>query len=208
MITRAAKASIKGLLNLTTLGMATGFHMVRYRMYERISEVMEGQERTGSAVLSISQSDELCSRIHQPGLEVTEANFPEHNILDLSAFGDDSFDYVVSDQVFEHIEGSPQQAMDETKRVLKPGGIAIHTTCFFNEIHAAPSDYWRFTPEGLRHLCGDWSEVIVSEGWGNRLAFAAFRYFKVPHAKWHPLNRIATTNDSVAPISVWIVARK
>lgn len=207
MIAQLCKGSIKGLLSLSTAGLDTGHHMVRYRMYERIGEIMSETPRVGRDVLSISQSTVLCGLIGKD-LNVTEANFPEHNILDLGAFLDNAYDYVVSDQVFEHIEGSPQQAMDETFRVLKPGGIAIHTTCFFNEIHAAPSDYWRFTPQGLRLLCKDWSEVIAAEGWGNRLAFYGLRYLKVPHAKWHPLYKIATKNDPVQPISVWIVARK
>lgn len=208
MLMSLARNTVKGIYALSTLGLATGYHMVRYRMYERIGEVMNEQDAVGRRVLSISQSEQLCRLIGQPDLEISEANYPEHNILDLRAFADDSFDYVVSDQVFEHIEGSPQQAMDECKRVLRPGGIAIHTTCFFNEVHAAPSDFWRFTPQGLKHLCESWSEIIVAEGWGNRLAFQGLRYIKVPHAKWHPIHRIAVSNDPVMPISVWIIARK
>jgi 2-polyprenyl-3-methyl-5-hydroxy-6-metoxy-1,4-benzoquinol methylase len=45
---------------------------------------------------------------------------------------------VVSDQVLEHVVGDPQTAIDETLRVLRPGGIVIHTTCFMNPIHGAP----------------------------------------------------------------------
>lgn len=131
MLRKFAKEVVKGVYKLSTLGMNTGFHMVRYRMYERIGEVMSQLEQVGTEVLSISGSQELCKLINKPGLKITEANYPEHNILDLKAFEDDSFDYVVSDQVFEHIAGDPQHAMDETKRVLKPNGIAIHTTCFF-----------------------------------------------------------------------------
>lgn len=208
MLATLAKTLVKGAYSLSTFGMDTGFHMVRYRMYQRIGEVMNELPQIGQKALSISGSHELCKLINKPGLQVTDADFPEHNILDLRAFADNSFDYVVSDQVFEHIEGSPQQAMDECYRVLKPGGIAIHTTCFFNEVHAAPSDFWRFTPQGLRLLCRDWSETIEASGWGNRLAFQGFRYVKVPHAKWHPIHKIAVKNDPVAPISVWIIARK
>jgi SAM-dependent methyltransferase len=40
-------------------------------------------------------------------------------------FGDDTFDVVVSDQVFEHVE--PLQAtIDELERVTRPGGISYH----------------------------------------------------------------------------------
>ena len=205
---KIAKGLLKSAFRLTTIGMETGFHMVRYRMYERIDEIMSQIPQVGNEVLNISQSDELVRCIGRVNLRVTRADYPNSNILALEELQDNSFDYVVSDQVFEHIEGSPQKAMEETKRVLKPGGVAIHTSCFFNEIHAAPSDYWRFTPEGLRLLCTSWSEVVAAEGWGNRLAFCGFRYIPVPHAKWHPIHKIAVKNDPVMPISVWVVARK
>jgi len=40
-------------------------------------------------------------------------------------FDDGSFDFVTSDQVFEHIQDH-DFAVSEIKRVLKPGGIALH----------------------------------------------------------------------------------
>jgi len=40
-------------------------------------------------------------------------------------FDDGSFDFVTSDQVFEHIQDH-DFAISEIKRVLKPGGIALH----------------------------------------------------------------------------------
>lgn len=40
-------------------------------------------------------------------------------------FDDDTFDVVISDQVFEHVQNYPQ-AITEIKRVLKPGGSSLH----------------------------------------------------------------------------------
>jgi SAM-dependent methyltransferase len=40
-------------------------------------------------------------------------------------FEDDTFDFVISDQVFEHVQNYPQ-AIAEIKRVLKPGGSSLH----------------------------------------------------------------------------------
>jgi SAM-dependent methyltransferase len=42
-------------------------------------------------------------------------------------FDDDTFDFVMSDQVFEHVQNWPE-ALAEIKRVLKPGGSSLH--CF------------------------------------------------------------------------------
>jgi len=40
-------------------------------------------------------------------------------------FGDASFDFVVSDQVFEHVRNY-EQAVSELRRVMKPGAVCLH----------------------------------------------------------------------------------
>ena len=127
-------------------------------------------------------------------------------------FPDEAFDFVLSDQVLEHVAGNPQQAIDESLRVLRPGGIAVHTTCFINPIHDAPGDYWRFTPNALRLLSSKFSKIIACDGWGNFEAWFiirnGLRFDGVPHAKWHPLHHIAMKNDPLWPIVTWVVAQK
>ncbi|MCX7848444.1 MAG: class I SAM-dependent methyltransferase, partial [bacterium] len=46
----------------------------------------------------------------------------------------------------------PFKAMSEVARVLRPGGVCVITSVMLCPIHAYPSDYWRFTPEGFRVL--------------------------------------------------------
>ena len=57
-----------------------------------------------------------------------EANYPANVIFWHSLMADCEFDFVVSDQVLEHVEGDPYVAVAETLRVLKPWRHAIHTT--------------------------------------------------------------------------------
>jgi ubiquinone/menaquinone biosynthesis C-methylase UbiE len=98
-------------------------------MYRDLKDVLADQARgQGKNVLAISHSSNLLPILGLENARVQEANFPEHDILDLKDFGDASFDVVVSDQVLEHVEGNPQLAFDESFRVLKPGGFAVHTT--------------------------------------------------------------------------------
>jgi SAM-dependent methyltransferase len=144
---------------------------------------------------------------------ITEANYPDITVLRLP-YTDNVFDVVIADQVLEHVEGNPQQAIDELCRVLKPNGIAIITTVFMFPAHWGPKDMWRFSPDGLRYLCRNFSEVVHCEGWGNRYyhAFGMFhkkiRDWKVPDSRLSITHWLATRNEKDWPAAVWVVGRK
>lgn len=55
-------------------------------------------------------------------------------------------------EVLEHL-AEPAVAVQECYRVLQPGGMLIITTPQYWHVHGHPSDYYRFTDSGLRHLC-------------------------------------------------------
>jgi SAM-dependent methyltransferase len=63
----------------------------------------------------------------------------------------ESVGWCISCDTFEHVE-YPQQAISELHRILMPGGFLILTSVMLYPIHAAPYDYWRFTPDGFRSL--------------------------------------------------------
>lgn len=202
LIKRAVKLSIRGL--------DCGPHITRYTMYGRLGEFFDAEPRTGR-VLSISESEGIHDLFDRRKSQIVVANYPEYNILKLP-FADDSFDFCVSDQVLEHIEGDPQQAVNETYRILKPGGWVIHTTCLMHPVHKAPGDFWRFTPDGLRQLCRRFSHIEQAEGWGNPLFYLVhllqLRSVPIPHSKAHPLHWVASTNWEDWPVVTWIIARK
>ena len=210
---RAIKAVIRFPFEVGTSRLDCGAHITRYFMYEHLKKLhldpTRGEEKT---LLSISHSGDLISYLGLERARVTEANYPECNATDLSQFASDTFDYVVSDQVLEHVEGNPQAVFDETLRVLKPGGIAVHTTCFINPFHGFPSDYWRFTPNALELLARGFSKVLDVGGAGSQLVWLlewlGLRHVPVPHAKWHPLHKVANINDPFWLVSTWIIAQK
>lgn len=80
----------------------------------------------------------------------------------LSRFSDGSFEVVLATEVLEHLH-TPQQAIDEMHRVLKPGGSVILTTRFIFPLHNIPGDYWRFTRYGLERLFRNFKHVEVIE---------------------------------------------
>lgn len=71
-----------------------------------------------------------------------------YDIHDLR-FPDESYDVVVCNAVLEHV-ASPEQAIGELRRVLRPGGRIWVEVPFNQPYHAAPADFWRVTPSGLR----------------------------------------------------------
>lgn len=64
---------------------------------------------------------------------------------------DKSFDGVLCTAVLEHLE-EPQQALIESRRILKMGGHAIYTVPFFWHLHEEPRDFFRYTKFGITHL--------------------------------------------------------
>lgn len=70
---------------------------------------------------------------------------------DLSPFSDNEFDAVLAVSVWEHL-ARPWEAFCAVARVLKPGGYALIVTHHTFPVHGYPSDYFRFTDEGLKSL--------------------------------------------------------
>lgn len=62
---------------------------------------------------------------------------------------DSSFDCVLSSQVLEHVP-DPHQYLRESFRVLKDGGSLIVSTHGIWPYHPDPTDFWRWTIDGLQ----------------------------------------------------------
>ncbi len=69
-----------------------------------------------------------------------------------------SFDCVFCTGTLEHV-ADPWQAIREIYRVVKPGGVVHIDVPFIQGYHADPTDFWRFTLDGLRLLCKEFEEV-------------------------------------------------
>jgi SAM-dependent methyltransferase len=71
---------------------------------------------------------------------------------------DNAFDCVFCTGTLEHVR-DPRQAVVELRRILRPGGMIYIDVPFIQGYHADPTDYWRFTIDGLRVLCEDFEEI-------------------------------------------------
>lgn len=187
--------------------------ITRLAMYKALNNALAPYDRPGASCLAISHSEGFGRDVL--GLQqtaFTQADYPKYNLLNLS-FDSEHFDFCISDQVLEHIEGNPYKAFAETARVIKSGGHVCHTTCFINGIHAAPNDFWRYTPQALKLLATDAGlETEVVGGWGNREAQAIinsrFRMSKIPDNPNNPIYKLALKNEPDYPVVTWIIARK
>lgn len=217
MLRGLVSAGARGLWQASCLGLTKGAPLVRYAMYKQLQALFKNHS-LGDNVLSVSHSTLLCELLGADKSKVVEANYPEQRINQLS-FPDNTFSAVVSDQVFEHIECTPPQAVAEVWRVLRPGGLAVHTTCFMTPYHGSQDysdisngDYWRYTASGLARLHKDYSRVIEAAGWGNAMmplvGGLGLNRMRVPEAHWHPLNKFALANRPSYAFVVWVVAQK
>tara|TARA_B100000989_G_scaffold254225_1_gene202856 strand:+ start:729 stop:1451 length:723 start_codon:yes stop_codon:yes gene_type:complete len=91
------------------------------------------------------------------GIEIETDLQKERNIADYYydgkkiPFRDESFDSILTFQVFEHIF-EPKEFLSEITRVLKPGGHVLITVPFIWDEHEKPYDFGRYSSFGIKYL--------------------------------------------------------
>jgi SAM-dependent methyltransferase len=133
----------------------------------------------------------------------TTTDFPEFDICAEKL--DRTFDVIVSDHVFEHLE-HPLQAAQNIFEMLKPGGHFVIAVPFLVKIHGRPYDFNRWTPDGMKRLlknAGFSEDTIEIQSWGNRKCLKA-NLDKWKIYGWHK----DLTNEPDYPQVVWGWARK
>jgi len=80
---------------------------------------------------------------------------------------------IISDNVLEHVK-NPQTAVAEMHRLLEPGGLAYISTPFLYPFHSSPSDYQRWSAEGLRELFAEFEVVELGVRAGPFSALTAY----------------------------------
>jgi len=67
---------------------------------------------------------------------------------------------IISETVLEHVS-NPHGAVKEMHRLLSPGGYTYVTTPFLYPFHSSPSDYQRWTKEGLIQLFHEFEVIEI-----------------------------------------------
>jgi SAM-dependent methyltransferase len=81
--------------------------------------------------------------------------------LEALPFADSSFDTILCNAVLEHVE-KVDEVVGELARVLRPGGHAVISVPFLQPYHECPSDFRRYTKEGLVQL-GEKAGLVAVE---------------------------------------------
>jgi SAM-dependent methyltransferase len=75
-------------------------------------------------------------------------------------FRDEQFDFVICTQVLQYLP-DPRLAVAEIRRVLRKGGfVFLSAPSVF--LRDNDQEYWRFLPEGLRYLLGEFESIHVT----------------------------------------------
>lgn len=80
------------------------------------------------------------------------------------------FSGVLCSEVLEHVE-RPWVALPKLAEVIRPGGYAIFTTLFAFPVHAFPSDFYRYTDQGLALLLRDAGFVDIQTAYSGKVQF-------------------------------------
>lgn len=128
--------------------------------------------------------------------------YPAFDLCDPPTLGR-TWDVVLCEQVLEHVS-DPCAAVRTLHDLARPGGWVVVSTPFLIRIHPSPTDYWRFTPAGLRVLLERAGlDVRSVERWGNRAAVRANLRRWVPYRRWRSLR-----SQELVPVVVWAYAQR
>ncbi len=195
----------------------------RYGMYKRIENFLKSLNLTSGKCLFVGDTydgigttfehlkctAQLLINMLPVGTIVTAPPYPEVDMHKMP-YEDNTFDYVLADQVIEHVR-KPWICVEEVRRVLKLGGIAVLTSGLMCPVHGQPDDYFRFTPFGLKVLCENFSNILECDGNGSRNLINDIwvRRLQRKGVTGNPERESrALKSDGTNLIMTWIIAKK
>lgn len=186
------------------------YSLTRFSMYNSLEEFITTQRFKGKVLLISEDNEHSIQNMFQEGSAFISTSYPEIDIMDLSILKDESYNFVITDQVLEHV-ANPWKAMEEMHKKLKPEGIIINTSCSFNPYHTE-HDCFRFTVDGFKYIHeAFFDKILLLDYWGNREAIAAFvkdNYKNFDVRTSSEALELATRKEREWQWVVWCIAQK
>lgn len=116
------------------------------------------------------------TKVHQDVINLDIFPFKNVDIVaDASSlpFKDNSVDMLISESTIEHTPDA-ERAIQEMRRVVRPGGFVYISIPFIMPFHASPNDYSRLTHEGLKQKFYDFTPWKVGSLGGPASALVTF----------------------------------
>lgn len=145
------------------------------------------------------------------------ATYPEYNIESLIHVRDRCIDFLVADQVLEHVQ-KPWRAAAEIARVVRPTGFAMVATPGLYPVHPSPLDCWRILHDGYKVLFPEhlWNTFTLG-AWGSaaRLGYEIVENEAFPYGPPNTLVETAEKTphyskeyDGRFPLQLWWVGMR
>lgn len=188
------------------------YPLTRFACYSDLKYCLKNEDSSEKTCLSISNSERLAKVVGLHKTIIINKNYPEIDINEL-LYGNETFNFVVSDFVIEHINSDPLHIFKEQSRILTKGGYIVCTTAFVYPFHICPVDLWRFSKQTFEYLCKKTGlEIVKCGSWGSIECLIAIHLGYsdeiVPVNKENYLYKLATEKDERYQIVTWLVARK
>lgn len=137
-------------------GWSSPFAVVGRRLRSLLAELVSSAGLpSGATVVDLGCADAPYRDLFAPSVRHVGVDLPGNPVADvhLAADGtvpmaDGCADLVLSTQVLEHVE-DPAGYLAECRRLLRPGGTLVLSTHGLMYLHRDPTDFWRWTCDGL-----------------------------------------------------------
>jgi methyltransferase family protein len=189
----------------------SGNYANRWAMYQDLSAWFAARDWRGKAVAEFGHTNQVL-RSFIPGANYTLLEYPEHDVQHLDRVASDGFDLAILDQTLEHVR-DPERALDEVRRVLRPGGVAAVTTPFLVPLHGTEhyGDYTRWSPQGMQTMLERHGFDVEVRWWGNLPAAQAMLghlHLKADEARMRRIAIEFGQNQENYPVTVWALATR
>ena len=167
------KSRIRNTRVFKTLKYIFGADFIPYNPLRKFHHLFLGKIHKGGLILNLGSG----SIKYQEGvINVDIEHFPNVDIVADGSqlpFTEGIFDGVISEAVIEHVK-HPNKFVNEIKRVLKKDGAVFIVAPFIHPFHGYPSDFQRYSYEGIKVLFENFEEVESGVYRGPSVAFVNF----------------------------------